>query len=300
MKHKILNILFCCFITIWDSHSLNSQTPEINHQWWADNVHWDGVSHWSDYIIHGAGYLGPDGLPPPEASEFYLPESSISLLGQSYFQPGEWTVNPEIKAFWKITDQIGIGGNIVPFEIFNTSYALKKERKVFYLKYDKTFSGGDTWLYTKVKIPFSKSFRPILRFGFKSTSGTELGAARHTDAPGYYADLAFGDTILNTQDRYWNWSLNLGFFSWQTNDPEYLQDDGGVYGLTTSYQTGNTKLQFQCYGYIGYLKIRDTPGIISILWEQKISKKNAMQLQIRKGFISWPWTSITCGYKWIW
>lgn len=42
-----------------------SKTYGQTQEEWARTVNWDGVSHWSKYIITQPGYMGPNALPVP-------------------------------------------------------------------------------------------------------------------------------------------------------------------------------------------------------------------------------------------
>ncbi|MBK6949502.1 MAG: hypothetical protein IPH16_16765 [Haliscomenobacter sp.] len=65
------------------------------HDWWANNVGWDGKSHWSTYIISQPRYLGPNALPIPSLLNGLLEEQGfLALDAFSHSANGDQTFNP--------------------------------------------------------------------------------------------------------------------------------------------------------------------------------------------------------------
>ncbi|HEY6063388.1 MAG TPA: hypothetical protein VIV35_07245, partial [Chitinophagaceae bacterium] len=61
---------------------------------WAQTVNWDGVSHWSKYMITQPAYQGPNSLPVPHISKGSIDSNfSISATGNFHFSKGDNTQN---------------------------------------------------------------------------------------------------------------------------------------------------------------------------------------------------------------
>ena len=73
-----------CIFWLCLSFSLNSfsQTPS----WWENNVQWDGVTHWSRYILIDPKYMGPNALTVPHINNGSIDSlASMGLSGHFHF-----------------------------------------------------------------------------------------------------------------------------------------------------------------------------------------------------------------------
>ena len=67
--------------------------------WWAQVVHWDGVSEWPKYMITQPGYMGPNALPVPRIGNGSIDSNfSVSTTGSFHFSKGDNTQNITVYA----------------------------------------------------------------------------------------------------------------------------------------------------------------------------------------------------------
>lgn len=232
------------------------------HQWWVDNVNWDGVSHWSEYITTSPRFLGPNALPIPEQNNGLIPkEHQISVSGNAHFMKGDQTQSMALALDLVLVKRV-VSFDLfwVPFEIFDVSHELKTERKIFHTFYNASVASGDLQFRTNIQALEQAQHRVDLRLriGFRFANSNHMGAARFTDAPGYFFDGGFGKEY-----ELGNWKLRPsimgGFLVWQTNLDNRFQNDAFLGGIALEIERGNTHLQSSLRGYFGYINNGDKP-----------------------------------------
>lgn len=235
------------------------------HEWWANNVAWDGSSHWSTYLISSPRFLGPNALPIPIQNNGVLQtQSQLELAGNAHFATGDQTYNPKISLDYVLVPQkVAFQLSWVPIEYFQTSHEWKTERRTFHTFYDQQTATGDVYLHTNVQLlqddlHFANA---RLRIGYRFASSNQQGAARFTDAPGYYFDLGTSKDF-QTVKIHWRPSLMLGFFVWQTNRDDQFQNDAFLYGLGLEMLTEKFSIDTNFRGYVGYLDNGDKPAVL--------------------------------------
>ncbi|TAE55056.1 MAG: hypothetical protein EAZ89_06095 [Bacteroidetes bacterium] len=171
------------------------------------------------------------------------------------------------------------------------SHEVKTERHVFFQNYDAKAAAGDVYVNTRVQVFREKKARPDLAFraGIKTASGGTLGAARYTDAPGYYFDASAGKSLL-PHDRFRIYAM-IGLYVWQTYDPRYLQNDAILYGLGHSLWIKNWTFRQDLSGYWGYLGNGDRPLLYRFRLERRQGHLLAMLLG-QAGLYDFPYKSL--------
>lgn len=235
------------------------------HDWWANNVDWDGSSHWSTYIISSPRFLGPNALPIPiQNNGVLLKNSQLELAANAHFADGDQTYNPKLSLdYVLVPEKVAFQLSWVPIEYFQTSHEWKTERRTFHTFYEDQTATGDVYLHTNVQLlqddlHFANA---RLRIGYRFASSSKQGAARFTDAPGYYFDLGTSKDF-KTNKIHWRPSLMLGFFVWQTNLDDQFQNDAFLYGLGLEMMTHKLALNISYRGYLGYLDNGDKPTVL--------------------------------------
>jgi hypothetical protein len=216
-------------LTILSCLAFNSNAQTFD--WWAQTVNWDGVSHWSRYIITQPGYLGPNALPVPRISNGNIDSSfSISATGNLHFSKGDNTQNLTVYAnYCLIKDVISLDAAWVPYEHFTMSHEIKTKRHVFsHFYYDRQAS-GDIHLNTNIQLlnKWRKHIQLALRIGYRFPTGGGLGMARYSDGPGYYFDISYGKPFRNSSLK---WIGMAGFYSWQIISDRHRQNDAFLFG----------------------------------------------------------------------
>lgn len=271
----LLGILLLC------SGSLSAQ----DHNWWSNNVQWDGISHWREYLIFAPRYLGPNALPVPEQTQGQVfSESEIRVTGNGQWAPGDRTWHPALYvryAAWP--DRISFDVYWVPLEFFHTTHDWKTERRVFHTAYDAQKASGDILLNTQIRVvPESDRWPGVaLRVGYRLPSSNTVGAARFTDSPGFHFDLSAGKDYALWAGT-WRPVAMLGLLVWQTNLDTHVQNDAVLFGGGFSYQREKWESGFFLRGYAGYLSNGDRP-LLAEAYLKKSWKRGHVFLRFQHG-----------------
>jgi hypothetical protein len=261
----------CAFVLVWVFTLTFAQAQD--HIWWHNNVNWDGVTHWSSYITSSAGKMGPNALPVPILSTGSADSVSSFEVGTvRHHREGDQTFNLTTKLNLALIKQrLSVELFMVPVEWFNVSHALKEERKIFYQHYYETRATGDLYSNTNIQLLQQQKYKidAAIRLGLKTASSNNQGAARFTNAPGYYFDVSVGKSFYSTSNSIKHRVHGmLGFYAWQTNYDWQQQDDAILYGLGYQAQLKFLVLEQSLSGYHGYLDNGDRP----IIYKARLSK----------------------------
>jgi len=287
MRTPFTAILCCCYFFS------SSQTFD----WWAQNVKWDGVSSWSKYMITMPGYMGPNALPVPSITNGSIDSSfSVTVTGNLHFSKGDNTQNPVLYAnYCLVKDLISFDASWVPYEHFSVSHDMKERRHVFsHFYYDRKAAGE---LHLNTNIQLLKRWREYihlaLRMGYRFPAGSGFGAARNTDAPGYYFDLSFGKPL----NPFLKWTGMLGFYAWQIEKEEYRQNDAFLFGTGLEWMKGDWQLKGGIAGYLGYFKnLGDKPIVLRAGVEKRLNRTSLL-LRFQQGLHDFAFTSTEFGAK---
>ena len=267
------------------SLALAASVAAQDHYWWADNVGWDGDTHWSSYIISSPRFMGPNALPIPSLSDGAIPDKhSLSLTLSTHHTTGDFTTNPTIYANYVLVKGIiAFDLNWVPIEYFEMSHQIKTQRNTFHTFYDIQHAIGDVYLNTNVKLIDKVRFQSALRIGYKFATSSRQGLARFTDAPGYYFDASSGFTITHLPSLTIRLSAMAGLYVWQTNLDDRFQNDAFLGGLGVKSEWKNWHFSQEIRGYFGYLDNGDKP----LVWQSALEKEIRSLILIarfKKGF----------------
>lgn len=266
-------------------------------QEWAQTVNWDGVSHWSKYIISQARYMGPNALPVPFTGNGSIDSNTyISGTAHLHFMKGDQTQNLALYAsYCLVKDLVAFDIAYVPVEFYRMSDAVKKERHVYYTHYNSKIAKGDVYLNGTVRLmkKWEKTVSLALRFGFRLPSSNRLEAARFTDNMGYYTDVSFGKSLSP--------SLKLigmaGLYVWQLTGDKHRQDDAFLFGAGLEWNKNNWKFQGYCAGYLGYLhESGDKPVVIRTHTEKRFNRMGLL-LRLQQGVNDFKYSSAEFGLK---
>ncbi len=283
---RLLIIIWLACIT----HSATSQ----DHEWWANNVQWDGKTHWSTYIISKPAFMGPNALPIPELSLGHVPRSSsYTMEGQFHTMRGDQTFNSVLRGLYAVTPgKIALEAVWIPVEYSAVSHELKTERKTFHAFYNQRWATGDLYLQTYLQLLKEEGRKAglMLRLGYRFPTSNMQGAARFTDAPGYYADLS---SRIRLADK-WHVSFMSGLYVWQTNQDDFVQNDAFLFGSGISRQMGSFNMDLHVRGYLGYLGAGDDPMAAALRCSYK---KNDWEWRVglQQGFLDFRYSSVTIG-----
>ena len=85
-------ILFGTIVFFAECKFVLSQDEDI--AWWNKVHNWDGVTHWSDYIIYSPYYLGPNALSVPFSQKGQVKNRyELQINAEGHFGSGDKTRN---------------------------------------------------------------------------------------------------------------------------------------------------------------------------------------------------------------
>lgn len=279
---------------------ISINTPAQSFTWWANVVHWDGVTPWERYVTFTPGFLGPNALPVPPITNGSIDSiNSLGIGGCFYFSKDDHTQNISLYAnYCLVKKKISFDFYWVPIEHFIMSHRLKEERKVFSNFYYQHFGSGDMHLNTNIQLlnDDNKNIYSALRIGYRFAN-SEIGASRFTDAPGYYFDISLAKKFRS--DPSWKWIAMAGGYFWQSDNIKirHRQDDAFLFGTGLEWNKKNLRVQTYFAGYLGYFyHYRDKPYLLRAGIDKTI-KKNKWFLKLQQGLHNFNYSSVELGMK---
>jgi hypothetical protein len=284
-------------LTIFISSIVQSQTFD----WWRNLVNWDGVTHWSKYIKFSPGYMGVNALPIPSLGNGSIDSvHSFGLTGNFHFSKGDNTQNPALYGNYCIAkNRVSLEAYWVPVEWFQMSHAMKEKRKVYWEDYYLKKAHGDLNLAVNFQLlsKLRDKIHLAFRIGYRYANSDGTGAARMTNAPGYFFDLSMGKKFSPQS----NWKLlaMMGFYVWQTNNdrPRLYQDDAYLIGAGLEFNKNKFRMQTGVAGYFGYFEEYDDDPVVYRLNLEKKFRRNSLLLRFQQGLNDIEYTSIETGIK---
>ncbi|MCF8369887.1 MAG: hypothetical protein K9G76_12675 [Bacteroidales bacterium] len=248
LKYTFFNIILVLTL------SVQSQS---NMDWWNEAHNWDGYTHWTDYIIYSAYYLGPNALPVPESQKGLLRQKTELESEYLYhYSRGDKTHCFQLSLYYPIIkNKIALEFYGVPYESYAMNYETVLERRSRF-KDGQGTAIGDFYFATIIQILKNPAYPEVaFRMACRTASGSQLANARYTDAPGYFFDLSFGKDLLFDQTKKYKIRLSgmLGFYSWQMNLPNNRQNDAILYGVGADMGFCTWYINTALDGYWGYL-----------------------------------------------
>ncbi len=255
-----------------------------------------GVRDWSEYITPSAKSMGPNALPPPRLHDGRIGEYAEIEGGYGFYghKGGKApTHQASVRLFYPIVkERVAIELTVIPVEIFRYSDALADQMHTF------STSGtaqGDLYINTYVQLLKERKRFPdvTLRYGLRTASGSNANEARHTNAPGYYFDLAFGkDFALKDNQNLRLYGLT-GFYVWQVwqvlAEEPVFQNDAAMYGLGAAYRYKNRIVRWHISGYCGYLNNGDRPMLSRAEIDVPIKGKAKLRFLYENGINDYPY-----------
>lgn len=206
-------------------------------------------------------YFGPNALPVIDMSDGLTQRDlSVELAGEGYFGYQQHNTTADIFARVRVP-------------LFTRWANLSVWMPVFgwYDQYDGKGSGaGDVYISTDIQVLHNEWFKTgkakyipqmTVRVGVKTASGEQFERRRHFDNPGYFFDLAIGQSIPVGPVSL-RFAGTAGFLCWQTDNAR--QNDAVMYGLQAALQHEYFSMQATWGGYVGWEKHGDAPMSIKV------------------------------------
>jgi hypothetical protein len=237
--------------------SASSLFGQADYSWWNKQQNWDGVTHWSSYMIFSPYYFGPNALNVPFSEKGRVKQSGeVGLYSDLWVAHGDQTQDVGAHLYLPVVGGlIGLEAWGVALEHYALTNDLGAERRVRNENANGTAS-GDAYFAAVLAVVRDRKFPDVaVRFVLRTASGGKLSDARYTDAPGYYFDVSAGKNFVINQDKkdYFRAYAMLGFYSWQMNLPLYRQDDAVLFGAGGDVHLHNNVFTASIDGYWGYL-----------------------------------------------
>ena len=286
-------ILLFILISVLTGTKTFSQTAEE----WARNVNWDGVSHWSKYIVTTAARMGPNALPVPFISNGNI--DSTTYAGSSFSlhkMKGDRSIDLSVYGNYCIVKNlVSVYISYEPVEWYKTSDFLKKERHVFYQTYYDNKARGDVHLNLNIKMfrKWEHKLQMALRFGYRYPASSGLASARYTDGMGYYFDVSFAKPL----NPHLKWIGMTGFYCWQLNGDGHRQNDAFLFGSGLEWNKNNWHLQGYGAGYLGYLNGTGDKPIVLRAHIEKRHQQLGFLFRFQQGIHDFKYTSAELGAK---
>ncbi len=294
MKRLLIFILACFSIVFVQAQD--------DWSWWNETHGWEpGMLGWRSFITISPGYLGPNALPVPDVANGLLEaKKSMQVSSDFHFRTGDHTQNLSGRFYCPFSDKIAIELYGVLLEHYAMSDAIRDERAAR----DRDGSGlafGDLYFGTQIQLVKDRRFpNTLVRMVGKTASGRPFDAARYSDSPGYYFDISFSKEIPQILGELNGLPFaSFGFYSWQTNDMNNLQNDAFMYSAGFELSNEKWKVTNSVSGYSGYKDERDQPVVYTFSARRELGK-NALQLNYIYGLHDWKYQTIKLAYLWQW
>ncbi|MCD6178980.1 MAG: hypothetical protein J7K39_03665 [Bacteroidales bacterium] len=277
---------------------VSSFTQAQNEHWWWYKIHQhDGVTPWQRYLIMSPAYFGPNAFPIPDINQGLLQSDlQVETAFEGHYNSHEQTNNLFTKFFIPLLKgKVGLQLWMVPIEFFSHDTLIRDER--FSRNYEgKGHASGDLYIGTQIQLLKGHPKWPDLLLGInlRTASGNEFGSARFADAPGYYFNLSAGKTYAfkNQHIQSIRVYAMLGFYVWQTNLADHMQDDAILFGAGFQLHSALFTLSNEIGGFYGYLNNGDRPIVLRSSIQTKRNKKLNLRLRFEHGIQDYNFRSI--------
>ncbi|MFM7216520.1 MAG: hypothetical protein ACKO1U_00725 [Bacteroidota bacterium] len=267
--------------------------------WWNDIHAWDGVTPWVSYMTVSPSYFGPNALPVPE-----LRNGLIDSIGRAeadagaFWSSGDETYDSRLRLSIPVArGKVTLESYVVPVEFYSMD-TITRDVRAARDRDGKGRAGGDIHFSTQVAILKDRARWPDLEFeaAFRTASGTRLGAARYTDAPGYHFSVSGGRDLKQLKG---GMTLRLygcaGFYAFQTYDPRQLQNDCFLWGAGIDIRNRHWCLSNQLTGYAGHQSNGDRPMVFRSNLQLMGGKSDAI-IRFQWGLQDFAYTSLHIGW----
>jgi len=287
-KFIILFLTFYCWVFSY------SQTQ----QQWAETVHWDGVSHWSKYIIMMPRYMGPNALPVPAVGNGTIDNNTwAAVSGQFHFAKGDRTQSLVLYGnYCLVKDVISFDISYIPAEWYTMSDTLKRERHVYYEFWNDKKARGDAILNVNIRLlkKWEKKIQLAMRLGYRYPSSNGFGSGRFTDDMGYYLDLSAGKPFGQSGFK---WVGMAGFYCWQIDKGDLRQNDAFLFGTGLEYNKNKWTMKAHLAGYLGYMENQGDKPILARFNAEKKFNRASVLMKWQQGLHDFKYSTAELGVK---
>lgn len=296
MPPRLIHLICLCVMFAILPVSTFSQ----DYSWWNRKHNWDGVTHWTRYLIISPAFLGPNAMPVPVLRGGSLDTSLLAQIAADVHRSiGDQTENLYTSLHIPVAKGVAaLKLEMVVWEQYRMDTLTRDARRAR----DEDGKGqsiGDLQVSSLIRISRNHKLLPDMNLGvhIRTATGSNKSAARFSDSPGYFFDLNMSKRfIINHKTQlYLEPRGMLGFYAWQVNRDDNLQDDALLYGLGLHLGTEKTKAGIDWAGYHGYFDNGDRPMVIRIHASRKIAPKTQIFCMLQQGVHDFAYTSVRMG-----
>ncbi|HAG15837.1 MAG TPA: hypothetical protein DCG69_04840 [Bacteroidales bacterium] len=266
--------------------------------WWYEIHQTDGITPWQRYLILSPAFMGPNAFPVPAVQDGLVSanfELETSLEG--HFNVHENTENIFTKVSIPLMkDKIVLEMSMVPVELFWYDTLIRDQR--FSRNYEgKGIASGDVYVGTHIQLVENRAHWPdiMVDFTLKTSSGNQFESARFSKSNGYYLAISGGKSYFLADTKFIR-SVRLyamlGFYAWQTNLADHMQDDALLYGFGFRLNSSRFSWSNELAGFYGYLNNGDRPLVYRSQLQTIRDKKLNYALRFEHGTTDYDFRSI--------
>ncbi|MFM8431658.1 MAG: hypothetical protein ACKOA1_02580 [Bacteroidota bacterium] len=268
-----------------------------DYSWWNTIHDWDGITPWNLYMKISPSYFGPNALPVPE-----LRDGSIDTLIRFetavgvHFSEGDHTYDSRLRlSIPVVKGKVVLESSVVPLEFYQMD-SVTRDLRAARDRDGKGRAGGDIIFTTRVVLMRGQGIKPDISFeaSFRTASGTQLGAARYTDAPGYWFSLSTGRDFKTAGRFIIRPYVTAGFYAFQTYDLRRLQDDCLLWGSGVDLKGDLWCWSVQLTGYVGHNDNGDRPALFRSYLRRQIGSWS-VQMRYQEGLHDFGYRSFHIG-----
>ena len=289
---KLLPLLICLLL-------LNPVYSQ-DFGWWNQKHNWDGVTHWTNYLIIAPEFMGPNALPVPEIKTGQLDSgNAFTLAAETHLSTGDDTYNLFADLRLRLfSNRVKLAFQMVPVEYYMMDTITRDYRRTRD-RDGKGFSSGDVYIGTHIQLIRNHQYLPDILLGIqlKTASGGNLGAARFTDSPGYYFDLSTGKNFVfvGSSLKQIRAYVMMGFYVWQTFNDERYQNDAILYGFGLDFHINKYLIKNGLGGYLGYIGRGDSPQVYRFEIHSQYNQKLNGIFRFQAGLNDFKYRSLSLG-----
>lgn len=297
-NEKLWHRLFVAITFLCIPWQINAQNTDW--EWWNTLHGWEsGMPNWRMWLTISPGYLGPNALPVPDMKNGLIKsEGEAKISTGLHLKEGDNTQN--ISGYFMIP----FAKSKIAFEVYGViieKYQMSEQVRDERVARDKDGKGitpGDIYFSTLIQLSRNRKFpNTLLRLATKTASGGAYYAARYSDSPGYFFDISFSKDLNTPKMATLRPFASMGFYSWQTNDEENLQNDAFMFGAGLEFLKNDWTATSTVSGYAGYKNEKDQPLAFTFGLKKHIGRKS-IQFQYIHGIKDWEYDTFMMAYSW--
>ena len=284
------------------------QVQAQSMDWW-DNLHNYPAAAGPDrfdYISISPGFMGPNALRMPVLGNAIIEDHiSFDIRWERHQGIGDKTNNAFLQFSFPIKkDRALFYLNSIPFEQWDVNLATRDERRMMGISGEGRTTGDIAFglVYKIFDENLRGPFNFTMRAHSKTTTGGNLGNARHTDANMFYWEGTFSKSLFKTEKSFVLTKLMLGFYTYQTNVNRLIngaterQNDAPLYGFGIEYHREKWQIDADLTGYHGYQGHRDSPLFLRLNINRQF-KGGEVSAAYHVGMKKWDWNTFSLNYR---